>query len=101
VVKAAWRRRDDVYRALPSDDTARRRCRSQDWGPPLPLPPLCVPPPSSRARFVWSSAVGKRVSEAGVAVVDRLDSRRLELWKPSFTFQDAMFKRGETRRRST
>jgi hypothetical protein len=39
--------------------------------PPLPLPPLSVPPPPSGARFVWSSAVGKRVFEAGVAVVDR------------------------------
>jgi hypothetical protein len=27
-----------------------------------------------RARFVWSSVGGKRVFEAGVAVVDRLDS---------------------------
>jgi hypothetical protein len=50
-----------------------------------------VPPPSSRATFVRSSVIGKRVIQAGVAVVDRLDSR---CSKQSFAFQDAMFKRG-------
>jgi hypothetical protein len=77
-VNAAWRRRDDVYRALPSGDTFRRRCISRDWRPPLPLPPPYVPPLPSRARFIWSSVVGKRVFEAGVADVDRPDSRRLK-----------------------
>jgi hypothetical protein len=42
---------------------------------PLLLPPPCVPPPPSRARFVWSSVVGKRVIEAGMAVVNRPDIR--------------------------
>jgi hypothetical protein len=51
-VNAASRRRDDVYRALPSGGTFYQRRVSQNKRPLLPPPPPSVPPPPSRARFV-------------------------------------------------